>query len=309
MAGLRKLITVLVLLQGALLFGCNRNGAPAASTAEGKGHTLTAEKSASEPPSDFSVTLLPAEPTATQTLVAMARGCNGGVVFHWEKNGEPILGRAGDRLPAGNFSCGDRITVTLTSGGRETRASVTIGDSPPRILSAAFENSHFHRGMDIVVVPKASDPDGDPVTFRYRWLINGEEAFSDTNRLPGDSFHRGDRIQLEITPSDGQTLGPVFRSKTFVVPDAPPDFLSQPPKKFKAKVYLYSPEVKDPDGDTLSYSLQAAPAGMAIDSATGRIRWPLEGENSGEYDFKIVAQDGLGGKAVQEIKLRIAVPE
>ena len=312
MGAASRLITAGVLLLVVLLFGCDRNGASPVSApgeAARSEHSPAPGQKAGRAAEGLSVTLLPAEPTATDELVAVCRGCSGQVSFRWERNGAPISGRTGSRLPVGTFSRGDRITVDLTSGGRETRAAVTIGNSPPRVLSATFENPNFHRGVDITVIPQTDDPDGDPMTFRYRWLVNGEEAFADSARLPWDSFHRGDRIRLEIIPSDDQSDGPVFRSKAFVVPNAPPEFLSQPPKDFKGKLYVYDPEVKDPDGDTLSFSLESAPLDMSIDPARGSIRWPVGAGDVGEHDIKILAQDGQGGEASQEFKLTIVIQE
>ncbi|MBA7583751.1 hypothetical protein ES708_25699 [subsurface metagenome] len=39
------------------------------------------------------------------------------------------------------------------------------------------------------------------------------------------------------------------------------------------ETYVYDVEATDPDGDTLTYSLTVKPTGMAIDPATGLIKW------------------------------------
>ena len=39
------------------------------------------------------------------------------------------------------------------------------------------------------------------------------------------------------------------------------------------QLYTYDVDANDPDGDTLTFSLDAAPAGMSIDTASGLIQW------------------------------------
>ena len=70
--------------------------------------------------------------------------------------------------------------------------------------------------------------------------------------------------------------------------------------------YLFSYKVvaEDPDGDTLEFSLDAAPEGMTIDSATGTISWEAgEDQRKGAYEFDVIASDPEGAKAVQPITL------
>jgi len=56
------------------------------------------------------------------------------------------------------------------------------------------------------------------------------------------------------------------------------------------ELYTYEVEATDPDGDSLTYSLDVKPAGMTINSATGLIEWTPTAE--GDYDVVVKVSDG-----------------
>jgi hypothetical protein len=195
-------------------------------------------------------------------------------------------------------------TVADSGGG----GSSAGGNRPPRVIAVPFKEARIHRGVDIEVMPEGLDPDGDLVDFRYEWFINGEKLTDfDEPVLPGDRFQKGDRIALRIVPSDGKVDGLPFTGQPFTVPNAPPRFTSSPPQQFEAQTYLYESRAEDPDGEALTYSLEAGPPGMTIDAGTGKVAWQIGQEQAGDHLVKIVAQDAEGLKAVQEYSLIIRI--
>ena len=56
------------------------------------------------------------------------------------------------------------------------------------------------------------------------------------------------------------------------------------------ELYTYQVEATDPDGDTLTYSLDVKPSGMTINSATGLIKWTPTAK--GDYDVVVKVSDG-----------------
>ncbi len=68
--------------------------------------------------------------------------------------------------------------------------------------------------------------------------------------------------------------------------------------------YSYQVRATDPNLNTLSYSLAAAPDGMAIDAASGTITWTPLGR--GVFPVKVEVSDGAGGKATQEFTVDVA---
>jgi hypothetical protein len=258
----------------------------------------------------LAVSLMPATPTVEDALQAVVRGSNGGLTFRWERNGEPIEGQSDARLPAQSFLKGETVAVTAISGDAQAGASVTIANSPPKVISVPFVDPHVSRGGDIVAEPEGVDVDGDRIGYRFLWTINGSEVIgNDSPVLSGERFRKGDRIDLTVIPYDDEGDGVPFNGAEFTVPNAPPVFVSSPPLQFQARVYAYEARADDPDGDSLTYSLESAPPGMTIDGGTGDIRWEIKPQDAGEHRIKIVARDDEGMRAFQEFNLNLTIPE
>ncbi len=101
----------------------------------------------------------------------------------------------------------------------------------------------------------------DPATGVIQWT-------ADTNQIGTHS--------ATITVSDGlgQTDSASFNIE--VTPDLTqaPDIVSLPnTKAYVDKLYLYQPEISDPQNQTISYSLEQAPEDMVINADTGLIQW------------------------------------
>lgn len=178
---------------------------------------------------------------------------------------------------------------------------------PPKVLGLAPEDPQaIFRGEDLKLIPRGEDPDGDLVSYRYQWLVNGEEVqFEDGPVLKGDLFKRGDEVQVKVTPSDGKTQGDVFITMPLTIPNAPPRFFSEPPKEFRAALYAYQPVVEDPDGDKVSFSLAAGPEGMQLDPQTGAVNWKIDPAQAGEHTIELVAEDSLGTKSSQKWTMKV----
>ena len=127
--------------------------------------------------------------------------------------------------------------------------------------------------------------------------------------LAGDKFRRGDKVVLRITPNDGKEDGPVFQGLELTIPNAPPKFVSSPPKTLQGETYQYQVQVDDPDGDPVNYVLEAGPKGMQIDPGSGLLLWPFARSDSGRHPIRIVAKDPEGLGAYQEYSLGLTVPQ
>lgn len=257
------------------------------------------------PHGDLSVVILPEQPLVETPLVAAFRG-EGTVGFSWQRNGETIPGTTGEHLAVGNFAKGDTVTVIARSGDKEYRTSAVIGNTPPRIKKVVFRDAAIRAGQPIELQIEAEDPDGDPITYAYRWMRNEEaNVIGEGAILPAGSFARGDRIGFMVTPSDGELEGIPYQGSAVEVPNAPPVITSQPPMEFLSTVYRYDVKAMDPDGDPLGYALESSPEGMTIDAATGRLSWPITGVAAGGYQVSIVVTDAAGAKSYQDYQLTL----
>lgn len=106
-----------------------------------------------------------------------------------------------------------------------------------------------------------SDPDGDRVTVRYQWLANGSQIQGQTNAtLALSSLKRGDRVSLEVTPTDARGLdGPTYRTEPVEVGNTPPSVkrvtiepaVAKPGDTLRAVI-----DGSDPDGDPIRYLIE-----------------------------------------------------
>jgi len=88
--------------------------------------------------------------------------------------------------------------------------------------------------------------------------------------------------------------------------NVPPYFVSNPCRVAPInKEYFYTPKAIDPNGDSLTFSLDESPAGAKIDPATGRVTWTPT--TSTEVTFAIRASDGRGGSAVERFNVASGV--
>jgi hypothetical protein len=156
-------------------------------------------------------------------------------------------------------------------------------------------------------VVQAKDPDGDEISFKYQWKRNGEDIIGATEEVLEwqEDLKKGDKISVEVIPSDGKQEG-VWRAEgEFIIPNSPPKIISEPEAKMEGGKFSYIVRAEDPDGDPVEFSLKNAPKGMVIEPATGLITWNFDKKDTGEYRIEIVASDPEGAKAVQILTLTI----
>jgi len=264
-------------------------------------------RSAQQSSGTFAVHLFPEAPTVSNDL-QVVHAAGGHVSYRWARNGRIMEEENAPLLSRKWFSRGDTITVTVIADGQEATVSTVINNSPPAVTSVLITPEQLRSGADITALPQAVDADGDSVSFRYRWRINGNDVPEDSPVLKGSQFKRGDRISLTVTPYDSSGAGEVFNSKEITVPNAAPAFITTPPKDFSGDTYVYQAMAEDPDGDPITYSLVSPPAGMTIDEKTGVVQWKVGQDQAGNHTIEIVAQDPDGARISQKYTLAITIP-
>ena len=71
------------------------------------------------------------------------------------------------------------------------------------------------------------------------------------------------------------------------------------------QVYRYDVRATDPDGHRITYSLGTAPAGMRIETATGRLLWQPASVPSAPVPVVVAATDERGGRAEQAFTIQV----
>ena len=69
--------------------------------------------------------------------------------------------------------------------------------------------------------------------------------------------------------------------------------------------YLYQVRAVDPDGNSLTYSLSQAPAGMQIDASSGLITWYPTAVQLGQNQVTVRVEDGRGGSDTQTFTVNV----
>lgn len=181
-----------------------------------------------------------------------------------------------------------------------------LADTPPRITSLKFSPETPVAGDKVKALVETFDKEGDSVTVEYHWAKNGSPLFetSDTLTLSED-FKRGDKITVTAAPDDGKRKGNPVSANLFVANSLPVMKPSQETFRYEGREYSYQMKAVDPDGDTLTYSLKAAPQGMTIDSAAGLIKWSIPPGFKGKSQVIVSVADGHGGEVLQSFSLEI----
>ena len=132
------------------------------------------------------------------------------------------------------------------------------------------------RNDTLTVEFTTDDPDGDRVSMRYQWLVNGgaeKEQTSPTLALNG--LRRGDRVSLELTPVDARgAVGAAFRTEPVEMDNTPPAATRvtiEPAVATPGDVLRAEIEGSDSDGDPVTYLIEWWRNGKSL-GAPGKVK-------------------------------------
>ncbi len=272
------------------------------------------------PPVVKSVMILPtpvvlSEPITVSVDAQDIDGQNIQYRYRWLVNGEIIDGQTTVSFPHELLKQGDQVAAEVTpfdgviEGTPVRSAATSVVNTAPIITHLSVGYDLDARASRIIANAEVIDPDQDPVTVSYRWIQNdkiikeGEDNAVDVVELTAK-----DPVQVEVIASDGMHQEATTAKGQFLIANALPTIVSQPPAAPTGGQYVYHVQATDPDGDALTYALESAPPGMTIDAQTGQINWVPSPETKGRYVVRIVAKDPKGGFASQEFELALSKP-
>lgn len=144
------------------------------------------------------------------------------------------------------LGCNSGVTETGPSGsGRES------GNHPPSILAAHLPDPITKSGP-ITISLSVEDPEHDAVTLQYRWYVNESLVQGETgSQFPPEKLQRGDRVSVEITPSDGRSTGIPYKTQSVQVGNTLPFVVSVglPEQIRPGDTVKVEAEIKDADND------------------------------------------------------------
>ncbi len=233
------------------------------------------------PPTQPKIRLLPDAPRVTDVLrvriVEAARDVDGDALsylYRWEVDGAPApLAHSVSEAPAGTFRKGQRVTVTVSAWdgeneGEASSASRTVSNSPPEGLGVAIAPEAPRTGepLQAVLDPPADDADGDRVTYRWTWTVDGVSADVEGPEVPAERVRAGQQWQVRVVPADDETTGTPAEAKRRVVNTAPeaPAIAIDPPQ----------PAPEEP----LSLRIVHAASDRDGDAVALKVEWKREGK-------------------------------
>lgn len=251
------------------------------------------------------ISISPIDPTS-DSRIELSSGMNldkASVV--WLVNGAPVSTKESHSFSVRDDGAkkGGIVQAVVKIGETEYRSNeAVVRNSPPVLGKVHLRYEGSKAEPDIFVDVEASDPDGDPVTIEYEWMV-GDNVVSTSRYLKKDLIKRGTEFRAKITPFDGEARGnPAMLRKS--ISNISPLIDPTAGFTFDGTELSYQVKASDPDGDILRYGLANAPAGMIINEDTGLVTWtaPPSVINS-VVPFTVTANDSKGGSAHLEVKI------
>ena len=198
-----------------------------------------------------------------------------------------------------NSQVGDNtvvVSVTDTTGLSVSQSfviTVVNVNEAPTITSTP--NSSATQGSVYQYPVIATDPDsGDTLTYALDVMPAGMtiDAGGVIAWTPSEEQVGVQTVTVRVSDSGGLSDAQTFTVNVANQPN-PPVFTSTPVTTAdEGTAYVYDADATDSDvGDTLTYSLDTAPAGMTIDAATGVINWSPSGADVGTQDVVVRVTD------------------
>ncbi len=218
------------------------------------------------PPSAPKVSIGPISPHTEDDLVAIIDGDSdddqGNKVsysYAWKQDGLPRNDITGDTVPASETAKGQvwAVSVTPNDGkvdGPAGRASTTIVNSLP-VVDVTLSPEVPTTLDDLVVIPEATDADGDPVTFSFSWTLDGGRTDVDVDTISADQTAHGQRWAVTVTPNDSEKDGTPVTAEVEIA-DAAPVMLAVsivPAEPYVLDDLVATVEASDADGDAITF--------------------------------------------------------
>jgi hypothetical protein len=223
----------------------------------------------------------------------------------------------------GNMSCLKGVWlaaacgfITACGGGESGGGSVSLpvdaGNNLPQISGAPIRTASV--GQLYQFTPSASDADGDTLTFRIDNRPDWATFSPSTGRLEGTPPNTAqpnyERILISVTDGQGFSELPAFDINVQgLAPPAntAPTISGTPAASIVAgNAYEFIPQVVDPDGQALVFSVVGQPAWAEFDSLTGRF-WgtPGAGDVGTHSGIVISVSDGIATASLTTFSIEV----
>ena len=282
-------------------------------------HAAGVERDENQAPEVEQLVLHPPRPLPGQQIEARIEATDPDgdpirLALEWRQDGRVILAGTQTTIAPERMRKGQQIEVVVTAtDGRDSsepvHAAVSVGNQAPLIQALYLApDGEVTPGQEVTAAPQALDPDGDPLEYSFEWVLNGnrvqgaEEVRFDTRKLK-----RGDRLQARVRVSDGEAESPVAETMTLELANRAPRFAGLPAIVTSDGEFSAALEAEDPDGDrSLRFRVLQGPAGLTVDSVTGRLRWRPGADAAGTHPVDVAVGDSFGAESAMKFELTVA---
>ena len=184
-----------------------------------------------------------------------------------------------------------------------------IVDGPPVITSTPITRATSGELYAYQVV--ARDPENGLVSYALTVAPSGMTVNANTGLVQWLSTraHVGTHaVTVRVSDVAGNAA-----TQSFTVQvergNKPPTFTSTPATTSRvASPYVYAAAAIDPDGDSLTFSLLAGPAGMSVNATTGLVQWTPSAAQLGSQSVSLRVRDAFGLIADQNFVISVGPP-
>ncbi len=210
------------------------------------------------------------------------------------------------------------VSVTVTDNGVPARSAsanflwivTNTNRAPIATDDTALTSEDVPLGIN--VVGNDTDPDGSALVITSATNgLHGTVTFAGggATYTPDPNWNGTDGFDYTVTDPSGATSSASVVVTVQPMPDAPVLSAAGPWTVVELTTGSFPVTATDPDaGETLVFSLNGAPFGVAIDAAAGTITWrPTEGQGPSIRSFDVVVTDTTG--RTDQMTVQITVTE
>ena len=255
--------------------------------------------------------------TAGQSIAFAATGSDpdgDALAFSWDF-GDGLPAVAGAQVSHSYAAAGTYVATVTASDGKggvtSANAQVTVANPTPVnhdpvIISTPPGTATVGQLYSYPVVATDADA-GDTLTFSLTQAPGGMTIAAATGAIawtPAAKDVPSAPVTVRVQDGKGGSATQSF-TIAVVAGNHPPVFTSSPVTTgSEARPYHYQATASDPDGDTLTFSLVDAPAGMTI-GIGGSIDWTPAKSQAGNNAVSVRAGDPSGGFAIQSFTVAV----